>query len=399
MGWGERHALDLSPFDIRFTLLKKVGERVRIGEALAEDKALPERKFVSPASGTIEEVIRGEKRRVLFIVVRVEGEERVTHEGELIPRMLAAGFFAHIKKRPCDLLADPKKMPRSIFIRAIESAPFAPSPQMIAKGRDEDLASGLTALQALAPVHFVTREGEFENVDANRHIARGPHPIASPSIHIEAIDPISDRHDVVWTLSLQDVLGIGQLMREGTYDTRRVVGLGGAMDKRGFFEMHAGYPIGSLGHAGRLISGDPLMGIAQDYLGFDHNVTCAIEEAPVKREFLHFFRPGLRKFTHSKAYVSGFIRPKHPKFTTHQHGEERPFIDGSVYEKVMPLKVSTMHLIKALLAEDYEQAEAMGLLEVAPLDFALATFVCPSKIEMTEIVARGLKVYADQYLT
>ena len=166
-----------------------------------------------------------------------------------------------------------------------------------------------------------------------------------------------------------------------------------------FFEITAGYCIEELEHSGRLISGDPLMGKAQGFLGFGHNVICCVEEAGPKRELLHFFRPGFRKFTHSKAYVSGFFKRKHVGFTTHQHGEVRPFIDGSVYEKVMPLKVSPMHLVKALITEDYERAEELGLLDVAAEDFALPTFVCPSKIEMTEIVARGLKIYADQYLS
>ena len=76
----------------------------------------------------------------------------------------------------------------------------------------------------------------------------------------------------------------------------------------------------------------------------------------------------------------------------------RPFIDSTLYDKVMPLEVPTMLLVKAILAEDYDLASSLGLLEVVGEDFALPTFVCPSKMEMVEIVNKGLKSYAKEIL-
>jgi len=102
----------------------------------------------------------------------------------------------------------------------------------------------------------------------------------------------------------------------------------------------------------------------------------------------------------SRAYLSGHLNhaDRSFDFDTSLHGEPRPFIVATLYDHVQPLNISTMLLVKAVMAEDYELAESMGLLEVAPEDFALTTFVCPSKIEMTDIVSQGLKAYAKEVL-
>jgi Na+-transporting NADH:ubiquinone oxidoreductase subunit A len=198
-------------------------------------------------------------------------------------------------------------------------------------------------------------------------------------------------------------------MNTGRYLIDRVVGIGGpgiVQEKRGFFKCRQGYPIDSL-IAGRnkhgfvrMISGDLLTGEKVDngdFLHFNHTQFCALPENG-EREFLHFFRLGMNKFSVHKAYLSGHLNlsSKTYEFTTNQHGEERFFIDGSIYQKVMPMQIPVMHLIKALMAEDFEKAERLGLLEVDSEDFALPTFICPSKIEMTEIVKMALYKYAAE---
>jgi Na+-transporting NADH:ubiquinone oxidoreductase subunit A len=136
---------------------------------------------------------------------------------------------------------------------------------------------------------------------------------------------------------------------------------------------------------------------SNDFLGYGHYAFCAIPEKE-DREFLHFFRLGLDKYSFSRAYLSGHLNPEHREypFTTKLHGEERAFIDGSLYDKVMPLNVSTMMLVKAVMAEDYDRAHELGFLEVDSEDFALPTFVCPSKIEMTDIIKQGLRANAAE---
>ncbi len=422
-------ALNLACFeDIKFKVFIKQGDEVCIGQPLAEDKNCPGRMFVSPAGGVIKEIRRGLKRRLLAIVIDVAKEEKevslnpinikMASKEEILERLKVLGLFAHIRSRPFNGLANPHVMPRSIFVKALESAPFAPDCERQVSGKEREFQAGLEALSKLiqGKVHLVYREGTSckafsEALFVEKHTAEGPHPVANSSVHIHYIDPIQKVEDVVWTLTAHDVVCIGYALLHGKYLVEKLISIAGngiVEGKRGFFKGRAGYPIGGLvagrndkGHL-RLISGDVLTGtIVQmdDFLGFYDTVFSVIPEN-VEREFLHFFRLGIGKYSASKAYFSGFIDPSKQEFdfTTNQHGENRAFIDASVYERVMPMQIPTMHLVKAVLAEDFELAEELGLLEVDSEDFALPTFVCPSKVEMMEIVREGLRRYAKEVL-
>lgn len=423
-------ALDLKSFeDIKFRLLVKPGDSVRIGQPLAEDKDTQGRMFVSPASGRIKEIRRGLKRSLQDIVIDVAPEEEF-HESapmstsaatkeELTQRLLEGGCFAHIRSRPFNLLANPHNSPRSIFVKAIESAPFTPPAEMQVAGYEKEFATGLNALTKLTdgPVHLIYQKDSpsktfTDATGVQKHTAQGPHPIANPSLHIQEIDPIRSIDDTIWTLSALDVVGIGYLLMHGRCLTERIISIAGPgvlPDRTGYFKIRNGSPVGSLisgripRGSMRLISGDPLMGkkvTAEDFLGFNETVFTVVPEN-TEREFLHFMGLGYDKYSFSKAYLSGHFdnKKRNYSFTTNQHGEHRPFIDSTLYDKVMPLNVPTMLLVKAVMAEDFELAETLGLLEVDSEDFALPTFVCPSKMEMTEIIKTGIKQYAKEVLT
>jgi Na+-transporting NADH:ubiquinone oxidoreductase subunit A len=425
----EHIALDLSPFEeIKFRLLVKPGDPVKIGQPLAEDKDSPGRMFVSPAGGVVKDVKRGLKRRLLAIVIELRGKETyeeytpldfsVASREEIIARFKEAGIFTLIRCRPFNLLANPALTPRSIFVKALQSAPFAPPDELQVKGLEREFQIGLNTLSKLTSgsVHLVYRNGSdckafTEAKNVQKHTAEGPHPVSNHSIHIHFIDPIKKVDDVVWTLNTIDVIAIGHLMLSGRCWNERVISIAGTgilPDRLGFFKTRAGVAVADI-IAGRLpkglvrlISGDVLTGekvTAEDYLGFYDTVLCAIPENS-EREFLHFFRLGADKYSFSRAYLSGLFQKSKQEydFTTSQHGEPRPFIDSSLENEVMPLRLPIEHLVKAVMAEDYELAEALGLLEVDGEDFALATFVCPSKIEMAEIMKNGLKQYAKEIL-
>lgn len=418
--------LDLSPFtSLRFKLLIKEGDVVSIGQPLLVDKATPGRMIVSPAAGVIREIHRGLKRVLLSIVIAVDQEEgyhdftpfdpaTITRE-DLVERLLTAGFFASIRQRPFNFLADPKKMPRSIFVKAVETAPFVPSPEMQLVGKEKEFQTGLSLLKKLTDgaVHLVyashsTFKPFVEARDVLKHTVEGPHPAGNLSLHIQQIDPIHTPEDVVWTLNAHDTMRIGAFCLHGKIPMERIIGIGGPgvlPDRTGFFQARMGYPVTDLipdritKKPMRLISGDPLMGKqvdSSDFLGFYDYAFCAIPEN-TERELLHFFRLGSDKYTVSGAYLGAPANEPYP-FTTSQHGERRAFIDASLYELVMPLPIATLPLIKAVQAEDFELAETLGLLEVDAEDFALPTFVCPSKIEMTSIIQQGLENYASEVL-
>ncbi len=423
----KRAALQLHHLEnLSLKLLTEEGSSVKIGQPLLLDKAVPERMFVSPAAGVVREVRRGPKRRLMDLVIENASADyfdygridvaSISREA-LVAKLLMGGLFAHIRRRPFNRLAHPQEMPRSIFVKALESAPFQPSAEMQVLGHEIAFQAGLAALKKLTPgsVHLVYHAGSsfaaFSQIPGvEGHTAEGPHPIANPSVHIHQIDPIVKVEDVVWTVNAHDVVCIGKLLTEGRYHNQRIVSLAGTgilAERRGFFRAQTGQSINDLTvnriDTGvlRLISGSVLTGewVEKDgFLGFSDFSVCAIPEN-TSREFMHFFRLGFDKYSATRAYASGHIKSQREyQMTTSQNGEERAFVDGAIYDKVMPMRIPTMPLVKAVLAEDYELAEALGLLEVDSEDFALPTFIDPCKIEMVSIIKKGLQAYASETL-
>lgn len=422
-------ALNLDSFETtKFKLLVRPGDQVKIGQPLAQDKITPEMMFVSPAAGKVKEIRRGLKRRLLDIVIDVDSNEQAVDYGafdlsrkspeELKKHLLAAGLFPHIRQRPFGHPANPNKKPRYILVRAIESAPFVPSAEMQVQGHEVDFQLGLNALNLLADgaVHLVFRKdtpcSAFTAAKSViKHTAEGIHPIGTDSVLIHHLSPIRNGEDVIWTLQVNDVIAIGYLLRTGHYFTERIVSIAGSgilSERTGYFRIREGVPISSLmlgrveNEPMRLISGNPLTGKKvelTDFLCFQDHVFTVLPES-VDREFLHFLRLGADKFTASRTYLSSLFSSSKRKyfFNTSAHGEERGFITAEPYDKVFPMNISTMHLVRAVMAEDFDLAEKLGLLEIIPEDFALPTFVCPSKIEMVQIMKQGLKRYAAEIL-
>lgn len=421
-------AIDFRPYSaIKIKLLVKEGDQVQLGQQIGLDKKNENRRFVSHASGKVLHIIRGEKRKILSVVIernpasdfcKLKSIDILQASKEvLIERLIEGGAFTWIKKRPCDLFADPEILPRSIFVQGIESAPFRPPPELVVKGNEALFAKGLQVLDKLVSgnVHLVTLPGSTlgniaSQVDIHPHSAIGPHPIANPSIHIEHIDPITSLNDIIWTLHVRDVIRIGGLM-EGKWITHKLIALGGealSKENRGYYLLPEGAQISQIvdkkavSSSCAILSGDPLSGRLIDlnsFVGYFDNVISFLPYTD-KRQILHFMRFSSQSYTATRAYFpSLFQKIKNNKFFNGLlHGEKRAFVDGTYYDRVMPLNVPTMPLLKALIAQDYEAATEMGLLEVAPEDFALTAFLCPSKIDHMGIVERGLHEYACQYL-
>ena len=392
----------------RFQLLKKEGDHVLEGEPVLQDKHCPSRLFVSPVSGKISEVQRGEKRRVLTVIIEL-GEGGVFNhtplEGDNLPEKMAkAGLFAYIRKRPAHTLADPARHPEAIFVKGLDKAPYAAPSVMEVATRESYFAAGLELLKGLAPVHVVTESGDkIVEVDGVQwHRAHGKYPICLHSLHIYTISPITDKQTNIWTLDCSGVIAIGMMKLEGRVYNERIFGVGG-LSQCGFYRGHLGHPIAEMGFSSenlRIISGNPLMGRevgADGYLGFTDRAISAISQQ-VKPQILHFCRPGFSRFTATRTYFSALFKRKERALNTQMHGEVRAFVDADVYQKVMPMQIPVMELVKAVMAQDYELAEELGILEVAPEDFALPTFVCPSKISMVDIVTQGLRDYSEQVL-
>ena len=401
----------------------KQGDPVRVGTPIVFDKNRPEIKMVSPVSGEVLAVNRGEKRKLLNIVIR--SDEKNTDENfgkkdikslspETIKSILAeAGMMIFIRQRPYDIIADPKDTPRDIFVPGFYSAPLAPDLDFILENQEEDFQTGLDALAALTSgkvylgIGAATQNACLKNArNAETVIFEGPHPAGNAGVQANHIRPI-DKGETVWTIDPAHVLFIGRLFNKGIIDFSRWVALTGSEikpEERAYYSMLPGAGIEDLikprtesGHERlRYISGNVLTGtaIASDgslHAG-DSQIT-VIPEGDQTREFFGWISPGFNKFSASRSFptfLTNRFSKKEYTIDARIKGGRRAMIMSNEWDKVFPMDILPEYLIRAILTSDVEKMENLGIYEVAPEDFALCEFVDTSKMELQAVVRRGL---------
>lgn len=393
----------------------KEGDVVKAGSPLFVDKFNERVTFTSPVSGRIEEIVRGEKRKVLEIrVVKSEMDEyeefrkgdpaSMTPE-EIKDELLKSGLWPLIRQRPYAIIANPDHQPKAIHISGFDSAPLAPDYDLIIHGKADEFQTGLNALVKLAPkVHLNLRKGEgvskvlLNSKGVQINYFEGPHPAGNPGIQIHHIGPVN-KGEVVWYLRATDVLLIGRLFLEGRYRPEKVVALtGGGVKKPQYLRMTAGACMEgiALQHVKegnyRIISGNVLTGTNighNGFLGYYDWQISVIREGKY-HEFLGWALPGADKLSASGTFLSRLFPGKKFDPDTNLHGGERAFVLTGQYEKVLPMDIYPVYLLKAILAQNIDKMEQLGIYEVAEEDFALCEFVCASKIEVQNIIRQGL---------
>lgn len=408
---------DFRPFShLPLRLAVQEGQHLKRGELLAlEEGGLV---FVCPIDATVKSIVRGERRCLLEIQLSPNQESAPLDpkmallqqsKEEILTSLNTSGLLSLFRARPFGFPVHPKEPPRSIFVKAIESAPLTPSAELQVAGNEEAFSTGVRLLSRLGvPVHIVTEENSPLQSLTNdekifTHTVSGPHPSANPSLHIAHIDPIKSAKDVIWTLSTHAVISIGNYCLSGNLWSEYVVAICGPgldQDKRKNIRTFPGFflkPFFQDHSSIRILSGDPLTGTQvseQCFCRWSDTVVCVLPESPTPRRPLHFLRFNTPAFSMTHTYC-----PSHPpSFSTLAHGDVRPYIDGAIYEKVMPFGVMPIQLVKAVLANDFERAIEYGFLEVIPEDFALADFLCPSKNSMMEVMRIGQQKYWDEYM-
>ena len=397
-------------------LTVKVGDKVKAGTVLFFDKYNDKINFVSPVSGEVTAIVRGEKRRILEIVIKADAE--ITYEDfekvsandlsreQIIDGMLKSGVWPFIRQKPYDVVANPADMPKAIFISAFNSAPLSIDNDFALYGMEELFQKGLDFVAKL------TSGKTHLNIDGNTNPSNvftgakgveinkisGPHPAGNVGVQAHHIDPIN-KGDIIWYLQPQDVLVIARLFTEGKYDVSRIVALGGSqVSKPRYYRTIAGASLANLfadnlkEGDNRIISGDVLTGQRIDEngtLGFYHTTVTVIDEGK-EQEFLGWMLPGTDKFSASKTFLSWLMPSKKYALNANMHGEERAYVMTGEYEKVLPMDIYPTHLVKAIMIEDIELMENLGIYEVAPEDLALCEFVCTSKMEVQSIIRHGL---------
>lgn len=401
----------------------QVGDKIKAGEVVFYDKKRPEVKYVSPVSGEVVEVRRGAKRSITDIIITAEDDqESVSHSApslkeasreDIVSYMLATGGWTQINSRPYDMVPAKEETPDNIFISTFSSAPLAPCMCKALDGNEAAYAKGLEVLARLT-------EGKvYQGVDAhNRSVAEkfsafteaethwfeGRHPYGNVGVQIHHIAPIGTKGSV-WTLGVNEVITVGYLFLDGTYRANRVVAVTGAQVKNPtHVKTYQGASVGDLlkGNIAegnqRVIGGDVYTGsllTEEGFIDFRNDHITVIEEGD-KHELFGWLLPVTARPSISRTFPS-FMFPEH-KFDgeTNMHGEKRAFVMTGQYESVMPMDIYPQHLMKAILTNDYERMEGLGLRELSEEDVALCEFVCASKQPLQKILRDGLEMMRDQ---
>ena len=394
------------------------GDRVMAGSVLFHDKSFPEIKYVSPVSGVVREVIRGEKRVLTEVVIDQDGTDKIDFGAadplslsreEVKEKLLESGLWPVLRQRPYHIVARPSETPRDVFISAFDSAPLAPDLDFVMTNTHGGfLQAGINALTRLTDgkVHISqeaegTRVAEMKNLqNVEFHRFSGPHPAGNVGVQIHHIAPVS-KGEVVWTVDLQDVVAIGRLFSTGFHDREKIIALAGpAAQHRKYYRIRPGASVsgilkGNLGEGNlRIISGNVLTGkkiSPEGSFGFYDNMVTVIPEGDY-HEFFGWATPGLKKFSYWRTFVSKLLPAREYRMDTNMHGGHRAFVVTGHYENVLPMDIYPVHLLKAILAGDVELMENLGIYEVAEEDFALCEYIDPSKTEIQEIIRSGISL-------
>ena len=404
----------VSPLDyenVTPKLLVKVGDKVEVGTALFFDKNNPRILFTSPVSGVVSAINRGEKRKLLNVAVEPDQQQTVkelkvvdaakAERSEIVEMLLQSGLWTRIVERPYGVIANPELTPKAIFVSAFDSAPLAPDYNFVLKEEKSAVEAGMAVLARLTDgkVHLSARygnEGYMSEVKGvEYHTFSGKHPAGNVGVQIHHIDRIA-KGDIVWTVNIQDVALIGRLVLGGKLDMTKIIAVTGSeADKCCYKRVISGAAIESLvkveGNV-RVISGNVLTGrkvAADGYLTADANQLTLIPEGDVY-ELLGWAMPRFHRFSVSRAYFSWLCPKKEYKLDTNLNGGERPFVVTGLYENYLPMDIYVSYLLKAILVQDLDKMENLGIYEVLPEDLALCEFVDPSKIDMQQIVRDGI---------
>jgi len=405
-------------------LLVKEGDTVQAGTPILFCKKNEKIKYVSPVSGEIAEIVRGEKRKLLEIRILADKDIKYASakkyssseinglsKQEVANILCDHGIWPNIIQRPYGIIANPEDEPRDIFVSGYDSSPLAPDYDFVYQGQEQYIQTGIDILNKFISrqVHLtVDANAEFSKVFShlkgiNLHKISGPHPSGNVGIQIHHIKAIN-KGDILWTTTPFGLAQIGKMFMEGKYEAERIIALTGPEVKNPqYYKVRTGTSIKKflennlLSDNIRVISGNALTGekISKDsYLGFYHNQITVLEEGN-KPVLLGWFKPTFKELSlHRALGLFSFLNPKKTEYNlnTNTRGDKRAFVLSGVFEKVLPMDIYPTHLFKAIITEDYDEMEALGIYEVIEEDVALCEFVDVSKHNIQQIVRDGLEL-------
>ncbi|MCG6929592.1 MAG: Na(+)-translocating NADH-quinone reductase subunit A [Desulfofustis sp.] len=409
--------------DMKPTMLVAVGDRVQRGQPLFSDKKNEGVHFTAPAAGTVAAINRGAKRRFQSIAIDCDGDDHLSfcepdtdparlEDQELPGLLVASGLWTAFRTRPYGKIPPVDGRPASLFVTAIDTQPLAPDMSLVLAELRDDFMLGLEALSGWLHVPvYVCHDGTLTDPgtcagDVRFVSFRGPHPAGLPSTHIHFLDPVHE-HKTVWHIGLQDVAAVGELLRTGTLTYTRIVALAGPSVKEPrHLRTLLGASINDLcagelvdGEQARRISGSVLDGRqateVDGFLGRYHQQVSCLPEGD-GRQLFGWLRPGGDRFSVTRAFWSAFSKPARFPFNTAVWGGDRAIFPLGTYEKVMPLDIIPVYLLKSLASGNSERAKELGCLELIEEDLALCCYVCPGKNDFSPMLRRTLSTIEQE---
>lgn len=399
-------------------LLVREGDKVLAGSPLMADKNCPDILFTSPVSGTVAEVVRGDKRKLLEVRIKADEEQVFENYGvqnvasmsaeDVKALLLKSGLWAAIIQRPYGILANPGLKPKAIFISGFTTAPLAADLNYVLADEVENIQTAVDALAKLTEggVHFSLSSENYFGTPFHKiehvihHSFTGKHPAGNVGVQISNITPIQ-KGETVWTVSLLLLAAIGKLFNTGKVNLARKVAVTGPVAiNPAYVDALPGISMKELAqfydnsaNDVRFVSGDVLSGKnvgAEGFLGFFDNQVSLLHEG-TEREWFGWIKPfRFNQFSSQRSYFSWLCPKKKYSMDTNTHGGERTFVMSDVYGKVLPMDIFPVYLVKACLAGNLDDMEKYGIYEVLPEDLATCEFVDPSKNDIQTIIENGI---------
>ena len=413
------HPLDFP--QIKPKLLIKSGDYVKVGTPLFIDKLSPNINFVSPVSGKINDIIYGDRRSIQSI--RIENDDEYSSIDSinedimdldrdlLINCLMKSGLWTSLRQRPFSIIANPDSNPKSLFISLYDTRPYGCSPELLITANKNLFNKGLQLITKITdcPI-YINVNSDFnldliDNIELyNIHIVSGPHPAGNVGVQIHHIDPILNRDDIRWYIDTNSLIDFGYFVENKSYFPYKIISVCGQdIVNPNYRKIVKNQMLNSILitdtinlDTQRIISGDMLSGLEKDIKdgigAYDNMIT--ILSTDNKRQFLGWINPGLNKYSLSNAFLSKLSGKLTLQANSRLNGDLRSIISFGRWEKVLPMDIMPEELVKSILIEDLEEMENLGIYECSEEDFALCSYVCQSKTEVSQIIKKGIELAA-----
>ena len=396
------------------TMMVDEGDSVQSGQKLFENKKNPGTFITAPSSGIVKSINRGEKRRFLSLIIETDDSiDPLTFDlndySNSIEFLVDSGALAYFRTRPYNRMPEPSELPSAIFINACDTNPLAVDPHELIQ-HDQDLFNkGLGFIESIHSdiktfCSYQSNSFDQSVPGVSYNHFEGPHPAGLVGTHIHFLYPVGQNR-TVWTISWQEVISLGYLLTNKKLRADKYISIGGPnTHEPKILKVKYGSNLsetsaGKILDNSRVISGSVLHGHTgenvMDYLSaFDNQISVLPDES--NDILFNWAMPGSKLHSKLPAFISSWIKPKIFNFNVSMNGGNRAIVPVSSYQEIMPLNILTTQLLKSLVTLDIELGEKLGVLELAPEDLALASYVCPSKYDYQSILDSNLdKMYEE----